>query len=64
LSVNTNSANYQLAEIALTGHSDSQAPQSTHFSASIVYLASPSEIASTGQTVAHAPHEVHLSDIV
>lgn len=51
------------ALIASTGHSSAQAPQSTHVSALISYLLSPSLIASTGQTGSQLPHFVHASEI-
>jgi hypothetical protein len=44
--------------IAPEGHSSTQAPQSTHFVASITAI-SPTVIASCGHTSAHAPHAVH-----
>jgi hypothetical protein len=55
---------FQPAEMAVTGHSLSQSPQSTHLSASIWYFASPSLIASWGQTGAQVPHFVHESEIM
>jgi hypothetical protein len=53
----------QPAEIALTGHSSAQSPQSTHLSASITYCSSPSLIASDGQTGSQLPHFVHSLEI-
>jgi hypothetical protein len=46
-------------EIACTGQTSAQAPQSTHLEASITYWLSPSEIASTGQFGAQAPQVMH-----
>jgi hypothetical protein len=51
-------------EMASTGHSPAQSPQSTHLSASITYCLSPSAMASCGQTGAQLPHFVHLSEII
>lgn len=51
--------NYKL--IASTGHSPTQAPQSTHASASITALSSSIVIASTGQESTHALHPVQIS---
>jgi hypothetical protein len=49
------------AEIALTGHSPSHAPQSMHVSGSITYEESPCEIASVGHAGSHAPQLIHSS---
>ncbi len=47
-------------EIASTGHSSTQVPQSMHVSSSTTALSSI-VIASTGHTSTHAPHAVHFS---
>jgi len=52
---------YSAGAIALSGHSSTQVAQSLHFSASITYAPSPSEMASSGHTSAHAPQEMHTS---
>lgn len=44
--------------IALEGHSSMQAPQSTHFPASMTAMSSQ-VIAPSGQTSTHAPHATH-----
>jgi hypothetical protein len=54
---------HHAGEMASTGHSPAQRPQSTHLSASITYCLSPSAMASCGQTGAQLPHFVHLSEI-
>ena len=52
---------YYSAEIAPVGHAASHAPQSTHASASISYLPSPSEIAPTGHSPSQEPQLTHSS---
>jgi len=52
------------ASIASDGQTETQAPQSMHFSASMVYFGSPSEIASTGHSGLQLPQAVHLSVIL
>ena len=48
--------------IASEGHSSTQAPQSTHFSASMTAMSSM-VMASLGHASAHAPQATHLSAI-
>ena len=52
---------YYSAEIAPVGQAASHAPQSTHASASISYLPSPSEIAPTGHSLSQEPQLTHSS---
>ena len=54
---------YHSGDIASTGHSPAQVPQSVHSDALITYFPSPSDIASTGQTAAHVPQEVQSLEI-
>lgn len=51
---------YQSSDIACTGHSSTQVPQSTQVSGSTFALSSI-VIASTGQTSLQLPHPVHFS---
>lgn len=46
------------SEMALDGHSSTQAPQSTHFAASMTAM-SPQVIAPSGHTSTQAPHATH-----
>lgn len=48
-------------EMASTGQTSTQEPQSVQASASISYFPSPSLIASTGHSLAHAPQLIHSS---
>jgi hypothetical protein len=54
----TSTKNVQSSVIAPDGHSSTQAPQSTHFDASIT-AKSPTVIASCGHASAQASHAVH-----
>ena len=49
---------------APTGQTSEQAPQSMHFSGSMSYLPSPSEIACTGHSGSHAPQLMHSSEML
>lgn len=49
--------------IALAGHTDAQAPQSTQVPASITRLPSPSEIAVTGHSPSHIAQFTQESEI-
>ena len=48
-------------EMASTGHSSTQTPQSTHLSSITTALPSCISMASLGQQSTHAPHPVHVS---
>jgi hypothetical protein len=54
----------QPAEMAETGHEDSQAPQSMQVSASITYWLAPAEIAPVGHSPSQAPQEIQASEII
>jgi len=54
----------QPAEMAETGHADSQAPQSMQVSASITYWLAPAEIAPVGHSPSQAPQEIQASEIL
>lgn len=49
---------------ASTGQTSAQEPHSVHFSGSMMYLPSPSDIASVGHSEAHAPQEMQSSLIL
>jgi hypothetical protein len=51
------------AEMAFTGHTDSQAAQSMQLSASITYCPSPALMASTGHSLSQEAQFVQLSEI-
>jgi hypothetical protein len=53
----------QPAEIAETGQTASQAPQSMQVSGSITYWLSPAEMAPVGHSLSQAPQEIHASEI-
>ena len=58
-----NCANYSPGVIAPVGQASAHVPQSTHASASITYLPSPSEIAPDGHSPAQEPHITQSSVI-
>jgi hypothetical protein len=51
------------AEMAFTGHTDSQAAQSMQLSASMTYCPSPALMASTGHSLSQEAQFVQLSEI-
>jgi len=52
--------NFYSATIASAGQTAAQAPQSIHFSASILKMGAPSSMASTGHSGLQVPQAVHL----
>jgi hypothetical protein len=54
-------ADYSAGEIASTGQTSTQVPQSVHFAASITNISSPSDIASSGHSGSQAPQLMHSS---
>jgi hypothetical protein len=54
----------QPAEIAETGQTASQDPQSMQVSASITYWLAPAEIAPVGHSPSQAPQEIQASEIL
>jgi hypothetical protein len=55
---------HQPWEIASTGQTSAQEPQSMQVSGSISYFSPASDIASTGHSAEHAPHAMHSSEIL
>lgn len=51
---------YSAGEIASTGQTAAQDPQSIQASSSITYAASPCSIAWTGHSPSQDPHDIHV----
>jgi hypothetical protein len=54
-------ADYSACEMASTGQTSTQVPQSVHFAGSIMNISSPSDIASSGHSGSQAPQLMHSS---
>jgi hypothetical protein len=54
-------ADYYAGEMASTGQTSTQVPQSVHFTGSITNISSPSDIASSGHSGSQAPQLMHSS---